>query len=77
MQHWGNGFFAMNDGVERPLLYAAAAVALALTGPGAYSLDAGLGLHELSRATVAVALTVAILGAVATLALRRPAPATR
>jgi putative oxidoreductase len=78
MQHWQHGFFAMNDGIELPLLYASAGVALAFTGPGLYSLDAALGLTELSTPSVdAIALALAVLGAVATLVLRRrPAPAT-
>src|SRR5262245_16327821 len=38
--HWQHGVFAMTNGVELPLLYAAGAAALGLTGPGAYSLDA-------------------------------------
>jgi putative oxidoreductase len=76
MQHWRNGFFAMNKGVELPLLYASAAVALAFTGPGAYSMDAGVGLHSISTPTVdAIALAIAVVGALGTLALRRPAPA--
>ena len=78
MQHWRNGFFAMNNGIELPLLYATAGVALAFTGPGIYSLDEALGLGELSDPTVeAIALAVAVLGALATLAVRRPAPVTR
>src|ERR1700694_4931506 len=32
--HWQNGLFAMSNGIEVPLLYAAGATALALTGPG-------------------------------------------
>ena len=42
--HWKNGLFATANGIELPLLYSAAAVALAFTGYGAYSLDALLGL---------------------------------
>jgi putative oxidoreductase len=78
MQHRGHGFFAMNNGIELPLLYAAAAVALAFTGPGAFSLDEALGLADFSDPAVeSVALAVAVLGALATLAVRRPAAATR
>src|SRR5215216_4385515 len=42
--HRQHGLFAMTNGIELPLLYGAGAVALASTGPGAYSLDAVLGL---------------------------------
>jgi putative oxidoreductase len=42
--HWQGGLFAATNGIEVPLLYAVAAVTLALTGPGAYSLDALFGL---------------------------------
>ena len=45
--HWKNGVFAAANGIEVPLLYATGAVALALTGSGAYSLDAWLGLQSL------------------------------
>jgi putative oxidoreductase len=77
MQHWQNGFFAMKDGIELPLLYATAGVALAFTGPGLYSLDAALGLGALSTPSVdAIALVLAVLAAVATLVVRRPAAAT-
>jgi putative oxidoreductase len=76
MQHWSHGFFAMNDGIELPLLYASAGLALAFTGPGAYSLDAALGLEGLWTPTVeAIAIVVAVIGALSTLAIRRPAAA--
>ena len=42
--HWQHGLFSQNNGIELPLLYSAAAAAIALTGPGAYSVDALLGL---------------------------------
>src|SRR5437870_9117397 len=38
--HLGKGLFAMNGGIEVPLLYAAVSTGLALTGPGRYSVDA-------------------------------------
>lgn len=73
--HWRNGVFAMSNGIELPLLYAAGAAALALTGPGAYSLDGVLGLLSVWTPAVAwIALAVGIAGGVANLALRRPAP---
>jgi putative oxidoreductase len=37
--HLQNGFFAASNGIEMPLLYAAAAVGVVFTGAGAYSLD--------------------------------------
>lgn len=77
-QHWSGGFFSMNNGIELPLLYATAGVALAFTGPGAYSLDAALGLRLGAQAWVdALVLGIAVLGALASLAVRRPAPAAR
>src|SRR2546425_6690686 len=44
--HWEHGLFATNNGVEVPLLYATAALALALTGYGRYSVDAWLGIAD-------------------------------
>ena len=41
--HWPN-VFAQSNGIEVPLLYGVTAAALALTGFGAYSLDAAVGL---------------------------------
>jgi putative oxidoreductase len=71
--HWGHGFFAMSNGIELPLLYLAGGLALATTGPGAYSLDAALGLRNLwSPHIVKVAISVALALAAITLAFRRP-----
>ena len=73
--HWKSGLFATNNGVELPLLFAAGAFALALTGPGRFSLDALLGLEPLMTPRVVyAALTVGILGGVANLAVRRATP---
>jgi putative oxidoreductase len=68
--HWKGGLFAQSNGIEVPLLYAAAAIALGLTGPGALSLDALLRINT-SLAVNAAILTAAALGGFANLALRK------
>jgi putative oxidoreductase len=73
--HWTHGLFAATNGIEVPLLYATGAVTLALTGPGAYSLDAVLGLDRLwSPGLEWAALGASVLAALVNLAARRPAP---
>ena len=73
--HWRNGFFVSANGIEIPLLYAAAAVIFAFTGPGAYSLDALLGLRDLWASTTAgIVVAAAIALGVLNLALRRREP---
>lgn len=67
--HWGNGVFAMQNGIEVPLLYGAGAVGLAMTGFGSFSLDALIGLSVGLPATLLV-LSVGALGAIANLSLR-------
>ena len=73
--HRQHGLFAMTNGIEVPLLYAAGAIALAFTGFGAWSLDAVLGLSTLwTPAIISSALALGVLGAFANLALRRRQP---
>ena len=67
--HGRQGLFAQNGGFELPLIYAAAAAAIAFAGPGVYSLDHALGwsLHSTgwSLAAIAVgALSAAAIGAI-------------
>jgi putative oxidoreductase len=74
--HWGHGLFAQTNGIEVPLLYGAVAAALALTGPGAYSLDGLTGLSAVWTPAISwIALIAGVAGAAANLAGRH-APAT-
>ena len=70
--HWQHGLMALYNGVELPLLYLAAALLLALTGSGDYSLDAALGLRSWwSLQLTAAVLAGGVIGALATLGMRR------
>jgi len=72
--HVKNGFFVATSGIEHPLLIATAAVGIALTGPGRYSLDAALGNYRLlTPAATWIILAIGLIGGVANLAMRRPA----
>lgn len=75
--HWRNGLFATTNGVEVPLLYATAAVGIALIGFGKYSLDDALGLVTIwTPGLIGTALAVGVLGGIANLVLRRSPPTT-
>jgi putative oxidoreductase len=75
--HWQHGLFAASNGIEVPLLYGAGAAALALTGPGSFSIDGLIGLTQVWTPAVAwTALVAGALGGFANLAIRRPAPAS-
>jgi putative oxidoreductase len=73
--HRKNAFFVATNGLEHPLIMATAAVGIALTGPGRYSLDAALGDYGLFTPGVTwIVLAIGLIGAIANLAMRRPAP---
>ena len=75
--HWRNGLFAATNGVEVPLLYASAAVGIALIGFGRYSLDDALDLAtKWTPGLIGAALAVGVLGGLANLMLRRSPPTT-
>jgi putative oxidoreductase len=75
--HAGKGLFAATNGIELPLLYAAAGATLALIGSGPLSLDDVFGLTSYWTPDVRVAtLGIGIFGALANIAIRRRAPQT-
>lgn len=70
--HWEHGIFAAKNGIELPLLYGTAALGLAVTGFGQYSLDALLGIAgHLPAVDTWIALSLGVVGGFANVALRR------
>lgn len=47
--HWVHGFFAQNNGIELPLVYAVAAAAIAFAGDLTYTIDRLVGVTALSE----------------------------
>ena len=74
--HWQHGFFAQSNGIELALIFAVSALVLAFTGPGAYSLDAWLGLETVWSVPLTWGVVAAsVAGAAINLAIRRPVQA--
>ena len=76
LAHRPNGFFVFREGYEYVLTIAVVSLALALTGPGDWSLDHALGIVVDGWAGGAIALGVAVVAVAGLLAtFYRPAPA--
>lgn len=73
--HASNGFFNTNGGFEFNLTLMAAAVALAFTGPGGWSIDYALDLDLFGTGWGAGALGLAIVASIAALGSRQEPPA--
>jgi putative oxidoreductase len=72
--HIKNGFFAPNGGYEYTLVLAAAALALAFTGPGAISVDRALGISWSGETWGLGALAAGLIGGAVPLIARKTAP---
>jgi putative oxidoreductase len=73
--HLPKGFWVTKGGFEFNLTLIAAAAALALTGPGAYSLDSALRIH-LPEPITLIAGTIALIAGVTATLLSRSQPET-
>ena len=73
--HWPRGFWVSKGGYEFNLSILAAITAVALTGPGAYSLDAALRLHLPEPVTLIVGTIATLVGVGVALGTRAPQPA--
>jgi putative oxidoreductase len=60
--HWLKGFWNSKGGFEFPLINLSSALALAVIGPGAYSLDAILGISLPEPGTLLIGVILIILG---------------
>lgn len=72
--HLPRGFWVTKGGYEYNLALVAAAAAIALTGPGAYSLDQALRISLPEPATLLVGTVALVIGVATTLLTRGPQP---
>jgi putative oxidoreductase len=73
--HWTKGFFVQNGGFEYNLVLAAAALAVAFSGPGFFSLDRLLGISWSGGSWGLAALALGLLTGAAQLLARKTPPA--
>ena len=75
--HLARGFFVTKGGYEFNLTILAAVFAVALAGPGVYSLDSALGIHLPEPMTLLVGTIALIVGVAITLGTRAPVGAAQ
>jgi putative oxidoreductase len=70
--HGEQGLWSENEGYEYPLVLIVVALAVTLAGPGAYSIDAALGLPLEGAGWTAFSAALGGIAALGSLAIRRP-----
>lgn len=75
--HRSAGFFSTSGGYEFPAVLGVASAALALTGPGRYSVDAAAAHRVNTNSVATAALAAATVGAVAVVMRRERALSTK
>lgn len=75
--HWRNGFWNGKRGYEFNLSLVGAAVALALAGPGAYSIDELLRIHLPEPQTLIAGAVATMAGVAIAIGTRSPAPLSK
>lgn len=68
--HWGKGLWVTNGGSELPLINLFVCLALGLSGPGAFSLDALFNIAFPQPVTLLGGLLLAVIGVVVALTTR-------
>jgi putative oxidoreductase len=75
--HWPKGFWVGKGGYEYNLMILGAAAAVAIAGPGAYSLDNALGIHLPEPWLLIIGTVATVAGVAIALGTRAPAEATK
>jgi len=70
--HWPHGFFSTKGGLEFNLSILAAVAAIAIAGPGAYSLDAALRISFPEPIVLIVGTILLLIGVAVALGTRAP-----
>ncbi len=73
--HWPKGFWTSKGGYEFNLSILAAVAAVAIAGPGAYSLDALFHIRFREPVTLIITTVLLIAGVAVAIGTRAPAPA--
>ena len=71
--HWPKGFWVTKGGYEFNLLIIGAAAAVAIAGPGAYSLDSAVGIHLPEPLILILGTLATVAGVAVALGTRAPA----